>query len=81
MVWSELGENPVGTAAQGEGFETSTKGTIVYLNGGKDLTDSLNKVEEAGGKIILPKTSIGQNGFMAHFINTEGNRIAFHSMH
>ena len=69
-----------GGLAQGEGFIPSDKGTIVYLNGGEDLTVSLNKVEQAGGKIIMPKTSIGQNGFMAHFIDTEGNRVALHSM-
>ena len=37
-------------------------------------------VEDAGGKIVLPKTSIGPNGFMAHIIDTEGNKIALHSM-
>ena len=69
-----------GGLAQGEGFEPSDKGTIVYLNGGDDLSVSLRKVEEAGGKILMPKTSIGENGFMAHFIDTEGNRVALHSM-
>jgi len=50
------------------------------LNGGEDLSLPLSRVEQAGGKIIVPKTSIGENGFMAHFIDTEGNRVAFHSM-
>lgn len=69
-----------GGIAQGDGFVPSDKGTIVYLNGGDDLSIPLSKVEEAGCKIILPKTSIGANGFMAHFIDTEGNRVALHSM-
>jgi len=69
-----------GGLAQGEGFEPSNKGTIVYLNGGEDLSVSLGKVEQAGGKILMPKTSIGENGFMAHFLDTEGNRVALHSM-
>ena len=69
-----------GGLVQGEGFEPSEKGTIVYLNGGEDLSLALSRVEQAGGKIVLPKTSIGQNGFMAHFIDTEGNRVALHSM-
>lgn len=74
-------ENGVGGGlVQGEGFEPSDKGSIVYLNGGDDLNVSLSKVEGAGGKIIFPKTSIGENGFMAHFIDTEGNRVALHSM-
>jgi len=69
-----------GGLVQGEGFEPSEKGSLIYLNGGEYLSISLSKVEAAGGKIVLPKTSIGQNGFMAHFIDSEGNKVALHSM-
>lgn len=37
-------------------------------------------VEKAGGKVVMPKTSLGENGFMAIFKDTEGNRVALHSM-
>ena len=80
MLPSDMQNGVGGGLAQGEGFEPSAKGTIVYLNGGEDLNIPLAKVETAGGKIILSKTAIGENGFMAHFIDTEGNRIALHSM-
>jgi len=69
-----------GGIVEGEGFEPSQKGTVVYLNGGEDLSVPLSKVEKAGGKITMPKTSIGENGFMAHFTDTEGNHVALHSM-
>lgn len=69
-----------GGIVQGEGFTPSDKGTIVYLNGGEDLNLPLSRIENAGAKILMPKTSIGENGFMAHFIDTEGNRVALHSM-
>jgi predicted enzyme related to lactoylglutathione lyase len=73
-------ENGVGGGiAFGPGCEPSDKGAVVYLNGGDDLTTPLSRVEKAGGKIIVPKTSLGPNGFMAQFIDTEGNRVAFHS--
>jgi predicted enzyme related to lactoylglutathione lyase len=68
-----------GGIVEGEGFVPSDKGTIVYLNVGDDLSVALSRVEPAGGKIIVPKMSIGGNGFMAHFMDTEGNRVAFHS--
>lgn len=68
-----------GAIVQGEGYEPSSKGSVVYLNGGEDLSGPLSKVEKAGGKILVPKTSIGENGFIAQFVDTEGNRIAFHS--
>ncbi|MEN8768826.1 MAG: VOC family protein [Candidatus Arcticimaribacter sp.] len=64
---------------QGPNYQPSDKGTIVYLNGGKDLQAALDRVEAAGGKIALPKTSIGQNGFMAHFLDTEGNKMGLYS--
>ena len=62
------------------GYEPSQTGSLIYLNGGEDLSVPLARVEKAGGKILLPKTAIGENGFMAHFLDTEGNKIAFHSM-
>jgi predicted enzyme related to lactoylglutathione lyase len=68
-----------GCVIQGKGYEPTDKGTLVYLNGGDDLLTILNKVEKAGGKILMPKTSIGPNGFMAHFLDCEGNRVGLHS--
>lgn len=64
---------------QGPNYQPSKKGAVVYFNGGKDLQHALDRVEAAGGKIIHPKTSIGQNGFMAYFLDTEGNRMGFYS--
>jgi len=74
------GGGVTGGIVEGPGFEPSDKGSLIYLNGGEDLSEPLSRVEEAGGKIVLPKTSIGPNGFMAHFIDTEGNKVALHSM-
>lgn len=69
-----------GSVTCGEGYEPSTSGPLVYLNGGDDLAIPLGRVETADGQIIMPKTSIGENGYMAIFMDTEGNRVAFHSM-
>jgi uncharacterized protein len=81
MLPSDMQNGVGGGIAQGEGFVPSENGSIVYLNGGDDLNMPLARIEKAGAKIIMPKTSIGENGFMAQFIDTEGNRIALHSMH
>ena len=40
---------------------------------------ALGRVEKAGGKVTMPKTGIGPNGFMAFFVDTEGNQMAMHS--
>jgi len=68
-----------GGLAEIEGYSPSTKGTLIYLNGGDDLSVPLGRAEAAGGKILMPKTDIGENGFMAQIIDTEGNKIALHS--
>ena len=68
-----------GNIIAGPGYEPSPSGSLIYLNGGDDLSGPLSRVEKAGGQIILPKTSIGPNGFIAQFIDTEGNKVAFHS--
>lgn len=70
-----------GAIACGENFVPSMNGTTIYLDGGNDLSVPLGRVESAGGKVILPKTAIGENrGFIALFIDTEGNKVGFHSM-
>ncbi len=69
-----------GGIVEGVGFEPSAKGPLIYLNGGEDLSVPLAKVEKAGGKILVPKTSLGPNGFMAQLMDTEGNKIALHSI-
>ncbi|MCB0608066.1 MAG: VOC family protein [Lewinellaceae bacterium] len=69
-----------GCVTHGNGNKPSAEGALVYLNGGEDLAVPLSRVEQAGGKVLMPKTSIGENGFMAIFTDTEGNRVAFHSM-
>lgn len=69
-----------GGLVEEQGYEPSQAGTLIYLNGGEDLSVPLSRVEAAGGTIMIPKKSIGTNGFMAIFTDTEGNRIAFHSM-
>ena len=69
-----------GCIIEGPGYEPASKGSLVYLNGGEDLSGPLSKVEQAGGKILMPKTGIGPNGFMAYFEDTEGNKVGLHSM-
>jgi predicted enzyme related to lactoylglutathione lyase len=69
-----------GALMQGEGYVPSAEGTIVYLNAGDDLNIVLNRVEAAGGQVIVPKTNIGENGYFAFFMDTEGNKVGLHSM-
>ena len=60
---------------------SATDGPLIYLNANPDVQIVLDKVEGAGGKIMVPKTEISpEYGYMAVFIDTEGNRIGLHSV-
>jgi uncharacterized protein len=60
---------------------SATDGPLVYLNANPDVQLVLNKVTAAGGKILVPKTEISPDfGHMAVLIDTEGNRVALHSI-
>lgn len=63
-----------------EFYTPSLTGTLVYLNADPDLGVVLGRIEKAGGKILVPKTQISPDyGYMAVFIDSEGNRVALHS--
>lgn len=60
---------------------SATDGPLIYLNANPDVQNVLDKVEGAGGKIVVPKTQISpEYGYMAVIMDSEGNRIALHSV-
>ncbi len=72
-----------GAVVDSDGFHksSSTDGPLIYLNANPDVQQVLDKIEAAGGKITMPKTQISpEYGYMAVFIDTEGNRVALHSV-
>lgn len=61
-------------------YPSDSKGPLVYLNANPDLQNVLDKVEDAGGEISIPKRQISpDHGFMAVIMDSEGNRVALHS--
>lgn len=71
-----------GALIEAQDFYTpSHEGTLVYLAANPDLQDVLDRIEPNGGKVLNPKTQISDEyGYMAVFEDTEGNRLALHSM-
>lgn len=66
-----------GALIQGDGYTPSHDGSLVYMH--VDAIDpTLEAVNDAGGSTLVPRTSIGEHGFIAHFADTEGNRVALH---
>ncbi len=64
----------------GDHYEPSDRGVLVYFSC-DDVANEIDRVVGAGGEVIKHKTQISEeNGFMAYFMDSEGNRIALHSM-
>ncbi|MDT0552327.1 VOC family protein [Urechidicola vernalis] len=62
-----------------EFYKPSTEGSLVYFNS-EDVSIEVSRIEDAGGKVLQEKTLISEEiGYMALFIDSEGNRIALHS--
>ena len=68
-----------GALIKGGTYEPSHAGAVVYFSV-DGIDDALRRINANGGKSIMPKTSFGQYGVIAHFEDTEGNRLALHSM-
>lgn len=56
----------------------TTDGTLVYLNAGDDLDGCIDRAVRAGGRLVLPKTDIGEPGYIAIFADPEGNTVGLH---
>jgi uncharacterized protein len=72
-----------GALIQAEDFykPSATDGVLIYLNANPDVQNILDRVEAAGGKVVMPKTEISpEHGFMGVIVDTEGNRIGLHSI-
>ena len=68
-----------GALVQAPGYTPSNDGSVLYVTV-PSIDDTMEKITAAGGKELMPKMSIGEHGHIAHFEDTEGNRLAVHMM-
>jgi predicted enzyme related to lactoylglutathione lyase len=74
------GQMVTGVIIKEEGNKPSADGVTLYLNAGENLQVVLDRVEENGGEIILPKTAhADDSGYFAIFLDSEGNKMALNS--
>lgn len=58
----------------------SMDGAVIYLNANPDIQKVVDRIESAGGKVVMPKTLINEQvGYMAFFTDTEGNKMGLHA--
>ena len=63
----------------GMGAKPCDHGTRVYFSCEGILDEVIARVEKAGGKIAMPKTQIGEAGWIVIIRDTEGNSVGLHS--
>lgn len=69
-----------GALVQSNMHKPSMDGCVIYLNANPEIQTVINRIEKAGGKILMPKTQITPEiGFMAFFTDTEGNKMGLHA--
>ena len=69
-----------GALVKGPMHQPGATGAVIYLNANPVIQTVIDKIEGAGGKLIMPKTQISEQiGYMAFFMDTEGNRMALHA--
>ncbi|KOO15015.1 lactoylglutathione lyase [Vibrio xuii] len=68
-----------GALSKMEGVAPGGNSTLVYFSC-QDCEVEQGRVEGAGGKVVHPKFSIGEHGFISMVSDTEGNMIGLHSM-
>lgn len=84
MSWFTMDMESYGSAAtlmKGEGHVPGTTGPLIYFTSPEETVEKgLEKAEAQGITVLVPKTDIGEHGFFAVLKDSEGNRIAIHSM-
>jgi len=70
-----------GGVIEGEGFKPGGDGIIIYLDASPAIDQVITRIKAAGGHIKLDKFALPDGmGWIAHFIDLEGNRLGLHAM-
>lgn len=82
-MWSFPGDmhayGASGALTKASGVRAGGNSTVVYF-ACADCAVEAEKAARAGGRIQQPKLSIGQYGYVAVVLDSEGNTIGLHSM-
>lgn len=69
-----------GALVKSEMHNPNEGGIIIYLNANPSIQLVLDKIESEGATVVLQKTLISEDiGYMAFFIDTEGNKVGLHA--
>jgi predicted enzyme related to lactoylglutathione lyase len=75
--FSDSSNGITGALVKGDVYKPTKEGVIIYFHT-ESIESTLELVQKYPAKVLYPKTSVGSNGFVAEFEDSEGNRIALH---
>ncbi len=78
--WDQEERNISGALCKTADMKPGVGGTLAYFTC-EDCAVETGRVEAAGGQVLQSKFQIGEHGFIAIAMDTEGNSIGFHSDH
>jgi len=78
---AEMGNGKAnGALAESPQHKPATDGVVIYLNANPHIQPVIDRVEAAGGQVVMPAMEISPEiGKMAFIIDTEGNKIGIHA--
>ena len=76
--YNESSSGISGSLAQGDSYIPGNMGTRLYFDV-EDIEYTLSCAVSAGGKVVFPKTPVGKLGWVAEFLDIDGNCIALYS--
>ena len=69
-----------GGLVQSEMHKQSVDGSVIFLNANPGIQPVIDRIAAADGKVVMPKIEISPEiGYMAFFIDSEGNKVGLHS--
>lgn len=80
-IFTDASGESCGCVAYSDHYRPGKDGTIIYLDASPSIDKVLARIEPSGGKIQMEKMRLPDGlGFIAHFLDTEGNRLALHAL-
>lgn len=80
-IFTDPSGESCGCVAHSEHYLPGANGTVIYLDATPSIDKVLARVEPSGGQIQMGKMALPEGlGFIAHFVDTEGNRLALHAL-
>jgi hypothetical protein len=74
MPFYKNGSGITGALAQGEIYQPSKHGVLIYL-AADDINACMECALKKGGKLLFPRTIAKDYGYVAEMEDSEGNRI------